>query len=214
MLRLSPVLPDSLMNYAMSLMSLTFDVFAAATFAAMIPWVLLYVYLGSASKDIVATLSGGGGGGDSGDGDSGGFSWLDLSLTAISIALGLAGVVYLGKVIKAAIAKAEAMGRREGGAFRSSDGDDDPRGDGGAQGGGERIPLLAVSLTAGGGGSGEDSSTSSRAFSGLAIKAGGADHLPTSRGGAGDFEERGGQGRAPSPTDRLGAAAEEGLRWR
>jgi uncharacterized membrane protein YdjX (TVP38/TMEM64 family) len=51
MLRLSPVLPDSLMNYAMSLIgSLPFMVFAAATAVAMVPWVLLYVYLGSASK--------------------------------------------------------------------------------------------------------------------------------------------------------------------
>ncbi|GAX80287.1 hypothetical protein CEUSTIGMA_g7725.t1 [Chlamydomonas eustigma] len=167
MLRLSPVLPDSLMNYAMALTPVTFDMFASATAVAMVPWVLLYIYLGSASKDIIVTMTGSGGGssdGDSSDDSSStsaansSTSWFNILLTAGSVLLGVFAVVYLGRVIKVAIAKAEAAERRR--AEAGSCGLDSSRGEeiegycggvyssAGEEGGGvqlshsERVPLL------------------------------------------------------------------------
>ena len=194
MLRLSPVLPDSLMNYAMALTPISFDVFAAATAAAMGPWVLLYVYLGTASKNIVATLSGGGGGADDGGDDGsgrGGGGWLNTVLSVASIVMGISAVVYLGRVIKAAIAKAEAAGRRDG-SIPPGDGEaDDADNEGG---GGEFLPLLGRASVA----VGEHSIPSSSSAVGGRLSGGGAEMLVVARaGGAGaaigmvDLEEKG-----------------------
>ena len=192
MLRLSPVLPDSLMNYAMALTPISFDVFAAATAVAMGPWVLLYVYLGTASKNIVATLSGGGGADDgSNDGSGSGGGWLSTVLSVASIVMGISAVVYLGRVIKAAIAKAEAAGRRDG-SIPPGDGEaDDADNEGG---GGEFLPLLGRASVA----VGEHSIPSSSSAVGGRLSGGGAEMLVVARaGGAGaaigmvDLEEKG-----------------------
>ena len=194
MLRLSPVLPDSLMNYAMALTPISFDVFAASTAAAMGPWVLLYVYLGTASKNIVATLSGGGeadDGGDDGSG-SGGGGWLNTVLSVASIVMGISAVVYLGRVIKAAIAKAEAAGRRDG-SIPPGDGGEADADDEGGGGGSEFMPLLGRALVAGG----EQSVPSSSALGGR-LTGGGAEMLVVARAGGAvaaigmvDLEEKG-----------------------
>lgn len=114
LLRLSPVLPDSLMNYVLAMTATSISVFASATALAMIPWVLLYVYLGNASKDIVATLSGGGSEGGGGEDGSPGGVWLRVTILVFTLASGAFIVFYLGRVIKKAIAKAEAEGDLEG----------------------------------------------------------------------------------------------------
>ncbi|KAG1678481.1 hypothetical protein FOA52_014512 [Chlamydomonas sp. UWO 241] len=122
MLRLSPVLPDSVMNYALSLTSVSLGVFCFATGSALIPWSLVYLYLGSASKDIVAMISGGGskephGGGDDPDAD-GGTDWVSLIAGGASLALAVGAVAYLARVVKKAVDKAErdmASARGEGG---------------------------------------------------------------------------------------------------
>lgn len=106
LLRISPVVPDPVMNYLLSLTGVSAQLFALTTAAAMIPWTLFYVYLGSASKDIVATISGGGGGGS----DGGGGGWTGFIMPSFILISGVAIVLYLGRVIKAAIAKQEGGG--------------------------------------------------------------------------------------------------------
>ncbi len=59
LLRLSPVFPFNLLNYALGLTKISFADFATASFG-MIPGTLLYVYSGKIAGD-VATLAGGGG---------------------------------------------------------------------------------------------------------------------------------------------------------
>jgi len=106
MLRLSPVLPDALMNYALSLTSISLGVYAACTGAALVPWALFYLYIGSASSDIVATLSGGGSSGGSGGDDAGGAAWVNYAAGGASLLFGGVAVVYLSKVIKKAVDRA------------------------------------------------------------------------------------------------------------
>ena len=59
LLRLSPVFPFNLLNYALGLTKVSFADYATASFG-MIPGTLLYVYSGKIAGD-VATLAGGGG---------------------------------------------------------------------------------------------------------------------------------------------------------
>jgi hypothetical protein len=72
--------------------------------------------MGSASKDIVATMTGSGG--ETSDDPTASSSshsstsWFNICITAGSVLLGVFAVVYLGRVIKVAIAKAEAAERR------------------------------------------------------------------------------------------------------
>ena len=102
LLRISPVVPDPVMNYLLSLTGVSAKLFALTTAVAMIPWTLFYVYIGSASKDIVATLNGGG--------SSGGGGWSDFIMPFFVLISGVAIVLYLGRVIKAAIARQENEG--------------------------------------------------------------------------------------------------------
>ena len=79
------------------------------TLPVQVPWTTLYVYLGAASKDIIATLSGKGGS-TPGDGqeDGGGTNWVNFGFMIASFCTATAAVLYLGRVIRRAVQKAEA----------------------------------------------------------------------------------------------------------
>lgn len=53
LLRLSPVLPYNILNYALALTPVSFWVFTAASALATIPWTCLYVYLGTFSTNLM-----------------------------------------------------------------------------------------------------------------------------------------------------------------
>ncbi len=57
--RLSPVFPFSILNYAYGLTAVSFRNYFLASWVGMIPGTIMYVYLGSAAKDVVATEQGG-----------------------------------------------------------------------------------------------------------------------------------------------------------
>lgn len=78
------------------------------TLPVQVPWTTLYVYLGAASKDIIATLSGKGGSTPDGQEDGGGTNWVNLGFMAASFCTAVAAVLYLGRVIRRAVQKAEA----------------------------------------------------------------------------------------------------------
>eukprot|EP00197_Chlamydomonas_leiostraca_P009190 CAMPEP_0202875774 /NCGR_PEP_ID=MMETSP1391-20130828/27895_1 /ASSEMBLY_ACC=CAM_ASM_000867 /TAXON_ID=1034604 /ORGANISM="Chlamydomonas leiostraca, Strain SAG 11-49" /LENGTH=343 /DNA_ID=CAMNT_0049557505 /DNA_START=44 /DNA_END=1075 /DNA_ORIENTATION=- len=99
LLRLSPLLPDSVMNYALALTSIGFSLFATATACSLVPYTVLYCYVGSASKDIMQTIRGGAAGGD---------VRVKIVASIASAVLFLALLVYLAVVLKRALAKAAA----------------------------------------------------------------------------------------------------------
>src|SRR5260370_18838072 len=69
LLRLSPVFPFNLLNYALGLTRVRFlDYFAAS--AAMLPGTLLYVYYGKAAGSLASAFAGGGGGAPAAGGQS------------------------------------------------------------------------------------------------------------------------------------------------
>lgn len=58
LLRLSPIFPFSLLNYALALTSVSFKVYAGTSWIAMMPGTLLYVYIGSALGDVADAIGG------------------------------------------------------------------------------------------------------------------------------------------------------------
>lgn len=58
LLRLSPVLPYNILNYALALTPVSFLTFTIASAVATIPWTALYVYIGTFSTDLVALSRG------------------------------------------------------------------------------------------------------------------------------------------------------------
>jgi uncharacterized membrane protein YdjX (TVP38/TMEM64 family) len=63
LLRMSPVIPFSLLNYALSLTRISFGTYVLASFIGMLPGTALYVYLGSlapAAASLTASTSQGG----------------------------------------------------------------------------------------------------------------------------------------------------------
>lgn len=57
-LRLSPVFPFNLLNYALGLTRVSFRDYVLASWIGMLPATLVYVYLGSAVKDLAELLAG------------------------------------------------------------------------------------------------------------------------------------------------------------
>lgn len=53
LLRLSPVLPYNVLNYALAITPVPFWVFTLGSAVAALPWTALYVYLGTASTNLV-----------------------------------------------------------------------------------------------------------------------------------------------------------------
>ncbi|GFR42230.1 hypothetical protein Agub_g3123 [Astrephomene gubernaculifera] len=57
LLRLSPILPYNILNYAAALTPISFISYSLSSAAAIIPWTCLYVYLGTLSTSVVAELA-------------------------------------------------------------------------------------------------------------------------------------------------------------
>src|SRR5262249_16434569 len=57
LLRLSPVFPFNLLNYALSLTKVSFRDYFLASWIGMLPGTVMYVYLGSAAKDLLVVIS-------------------------------------------------------------------------------------------------------------------------------------------------------------
>ncbi|KAL6759383.1 snare associated Golgi protein-domain-containing protein [Haematococcus lacustris] len=58
LLRLSPVLPYNILNYALAVTPVTFWVFSLASALATVPWTALYVYLGTFSTNLMDLAQG------------------------------------------------------------------------------------------------------------------------------------------------------------
>ena len=117
LLKLAPVLPDNIMNYALSLTSVTLPAFSGISAVALVPYVALYCYLGHASSDIVKTLSGG---------DEGSSTTKLLLMLGTLLLVGVVGA-YVVVVCKRALDKvlnAEAQRGGEEGAGRRGDGEE------------------------------------------------------------------------------------------
>ena len=136
------------MNYCLALMSIKLSTYAIATACAVIPYTLLYAYLGSVSTDIIKTLSGGGSGDDDGGDGGGGGGTLRIAGLLASLLLFVGLVVYLGSVIKRAVAAAgvDAGGGAGSGSPAAGSGDvvstSSIGGDSSDCEAGERVPLL------------------------------------------------------------------------
>ncbi len=59
LLRLSPLLPFNLLNYALSVTAIDLLSFAVPSAVAVAPWVLAFCWLGAVSNDLLDALSGG-----------------------------------------------------------------------------------------------------------------------------------------------------------
>lgn len=105
LLRLSPVFPFTLLNYALGLTKVSFRTYLLASWIGMLPGTILYVYLGSAIGS-VATLAE-----DPGQAGSGPriFFWLGLAVTA--------GVtVFITRLARRALAQAAPRSAPQGAA--------------------------------------------------------------------------------------------------
>ncbi len=58
LLRLSPVVPFNLLNYALGLTKVSFTNYALGTLIGMLPASIMYVYLGTAARDLAAIAAG------------------------------------------------------------------------------------------------------------------------------------------------------------
>ena len=97
LLRVAPVLPDSVSNYALSITSLPFRTFALVSSGALVPYSILYVSMGSASSNLVDVLHHKGG--------SGGSSTTAIVTTVVSCVLGVVLFAYVIIVVKRALKK-------------------------------------------------------------------------------------------------------------
>jgi len=83
LLRLSPVFPFNLLNYALGLTRVSFGHYVLASMVGMIPATFMYVYLGSAARSLADAAAG------QVEGGLGGkiFFWMGLAATAAVVAL-------------------------------------------------------------------------------------------------------------------------------
>ena len=93
LLRLSPVLPFNLLNYALSLTRVSFGDYLGASALGMLPGTVLYVYLGSLVVELGELASGGR--------PSGGWAARALLLAGLVATAGL--TVWLARVARAAL---------------------------------------------------------------------------------------------------------------
>ncbi|MBI2149300.1 MAG: TVP38/TMEM64 family protein [Acidobacteria bacterium] len=92
LLRLSPLLPYTLLNYALGLTKIRFRDYFLASFLGMLPATALYVYLGSAARSIAAIVSGD----VPASGAQTALYWIGLAATA-------AVAIYLTRIARRAI---------------------------------------------------------------------------------------------------------------
>jgi uncharacterized membrane protein YdjX (TVP38/TMEM64 family) len=101
LLRLSPVFPFSLGNYALGLTRVSLPDYVLAG-AGMLPGTLLYVYVGSLAGD-VASAAAGGGGAEAGR----------TALTALGLAATAGVTVFITRIARRALAEASASAAKE-----------------------------------------------------------------------------------------------------
>ncbi|KAG2438514.1 hypothetical protein HXX76_005065 [Chlamydomonas incerta] len=104
LLRLSPILPYNILNYAAALTPISFLAYTLSSAVAIIPWTCLYVYLGTLSTHVLAELARGklvtqypyqrigGAGGE--DGGRAGMTYQMMLSSAIYMTLLVVTIVY------------------------------------------------------------------------------------------------------------------------
>lgn len=100
LLRLSPVFPFNLLNYALGLTKVSFKHYALASMIGMLPGGLMYVYFGSAARSIADVAAGKVEGGFAGQV----FFWIGLAAT-----IGVAG--FVTRLARKSLKVAEAAGK-------------------------------------------------------------------------------------------------------
>uniref|UniRef100_A0A7S3R5T4 VTT domain-containing protein n=1 Tax=Dunaliella tertiolecta TaxID=3047 RepID=A0A7S3R5T4_DUNTE len=105
LMRLSPFLPDSVMNYALALTSISWQLFLASTLTATIPYTLLYAYLGSASSDILQILQG--------NHSANSSSYVHTILVCVGMASFVVLLVVLAVALRRAMARASQQQRQQ-----------------------------------------------------------------------------------------------------
>ncbi len=102
LLRLSPVFPFNLLNYALGLTKIPFPKYGLASALGMIPGGLMYVYLGSAAGSLVQL---GQGGAEQ--------TWAQRVLFWVGLAATVAVVAYVTRVARQSLRKAELTAKAE-----------------------------------------------------------------------------------------------------
>ena len=97
LLRLSPVFPFNLLNYALGLTRVSFRNYALASLVGMLPGILMYVYFGSAARSLAEVTAGNVQGGIAGQI----FFWVGLVAT-IAVAL------FVTRIARKSLKNAEA----------------------------------------------------------------------------------------------------------
>ncbi|MEW6349910.1 MAG: FAD-containing oxidoreductase [Thermodesulfobacteriota bacterium] len=102
LLRLSPVFPFNLLNYALGLTKIPFPKYGLASALGMIPGGLMYVYLGSAAGSLVQL---GHGGSEQ--------TWAQRVLFWVGLAATVAVVVFVTRIARQSLRKAELSAKAE-----------------------------------------------------------------------------------------------------
>jgi uncharacterized membrane protein YdjX (TVP38/TMEM64 family) len=102
LLRLSPVFPFNLLNYALGLTRVRFADYLVAS-VGMIPGTLLYVYLGALGGQAAVAASGGGGETE----------WLTWAVRILGLAATAAVTVLITRIARRALARAAVTGEGE-----------------------------------------------------------------------------------------------------
>lgn len=89
--RLSPAFPFNILNYAYGLTAVSFRNYVLASWVGMIPGTIMYVYLGAATKDVVAAE----------DGATGG----ETALKIVGLAATIVVTVYVTRIARRALDK-------------------------------------------------------------------------------------------------------------
>ncbi len=104
LIRLSPIFPFNVLNYAFGLTRVRFWQYLIGSWLGMLPATVMYVYLGSTAGDLAKIFSGGIESG--GSGDSGGAGPLAMKL--IGLAATVAVTVYVTRIARRALREAVA----------------------------------------------------------------------------------------------------------
>jgi len=94
--RLSPLFPFNLLNYAYGLTDVGFRHYVLASWVAMLPGTVAYVWIGAAGAAVASSATGGGG-------------WLHTALQVLGVAATLGVAIVIGRIATRAL-KAEAGG--------------------------------------------------------------------------------------------------------
>jgi uncharacterized membrane protein YdjX (TVP38/TMEM64 family) len=99
LLRLSPVFPFSLLNYALGVTRVRFGHYALAC-VGMLPATCAYVYLGSLVGDLAGL-------GDPANSGAAASPWLERGLTALGVAATLAVVIVVARIARRALSEVD-----------------------------------------------------------------------------------------------------------